>query len=481
MDVNWPQLLQDYGPFALLPFALMAIERIAAKRALDHSLPEKIRNRVYASAWILIFVLCAAVVGFWFQNRPKAKEAMMRGRITGLGVQEQFRGSGPDTANVRVFTYRDPQETERLFWRVFSVDTLDERTQLSLYIDTSAPGSERTRTYLFKANRKFYDDGSEVLLTYDPMREAIVFDDPTTHHPQVLEAISKNPVIARGVESSSSIGHFFEHFPGFAVLLAQAQAAQTRVKPPVNTIIANLDSEDALVRLTARRQLAEVGAAAIPDMDEALVNAGSSYRVRLGVIVAANQMPDFALGFSPAAWCRVWEASQTGDDTLKTQASVLLRRQKKPVNVSSCASRRSAVQQVTASPAQRAPVATQPEVDLVDSTNIGEVINKPPRPPTFEITKPHLISYVRTYHWNNAHGQIGGTIALRNEKGQMFGPWFAYTSSGQGGAPNVNWEVAANQVIPPGKYTVIDSDPATWSWNKESAVGFAIVKGRPVQ
>ena len=35
MDVNWPQLLRDFGPFALLPFAVIVIERIAAKRARD--------------------------------------------------------------------------------------------------------------------------------------------------------------------------------------------------------------------------------------------------------------------------------------------------------------------------------------------------------------------------------------------------------------------------------------------------------------
>ena len=44
--------------------------------------------------------------------------------------------------------------------------------------------------------------------------------------------------------------------------------------------------------------------------------------------------------FSPAAWCQVWSATQTGDDTLKTQANLLLKRQASPINVSACNVRR---------------------------------------------------------------------------------------------------------------------------------------------
>ena len=35
MEFNWPQLLQDFGPFALLPFTVLVIERLAASRARE--------------------------------------------------------------------------------------------------------------------------------------------------------------------------------------------------------------------------------------------------------------------------------------------------------------------------------------------------------------------------------------------------------------------------------------------------------------
>jgi hypothetical protein len=78
-------------------------------------------------------------------------------------------------------------------------------------------------------------------------------------------------------------------------------------------------------------------------------------------------------------------------------------------------------------------------------------MNDPPRALTFQISKRHLITYVRDYHWNNGRGQIAGTIGLRNEEGQLFGPWQAYGSAEQGGAPNVNWEAIRERDAPAGK------------------------------
>jgi hypothetical protein len=44
----------------------------------------------------------------------------------------------------------------------------------------------------------------------------------------------------------------------------------------------------------------------------------------------------------------------------------------------------------------------------------------------------------------------------------------------------VNWRVEPNQVIPAGTYTVLDSDPATWSQNAESrGQGFSDIRGVP--
>ncbi len=107
-------------------------------------------------------------------------------------------------------------------------------------------------------------------------------------------------------------------------------------------------------------------------------------------------------------------------------------------------------------------------VAVSDTMNIAGVYNGPTAPTVFTISSPHLVTYICTYHWNNAQGAAPGTIALQHSDGTVYGPWQVSTRPGQGGVPNAYWEVTPNIVIPAGTYTVIDSDPATWAQNQES-------------
>jgi len=85
---------------------------------------------------------------------------------------------------------------------------------------------------------------------------------------------------------------------------------------------------------------------------------------------------------------------------------------------------------------------------------------------------------ITNYHWNNGQGAIPGTISLRDSSGNTLGTWTATTRPGQGGVPNANWDVRPNVTLSPGTYTIIDSDPSTWSQNSQSNnVGMSVVKG----
>jgi len=119
-------------------------------------------------------------------------------------------------------------------------------------------------------------------------------------------------------------------------------------------------------------------------------------------------------------------------------------------------------------------------VKVLDTMNVAGVYNRPTAPTTFSVNRPHLVTFISTYHWNNARGAAGGTIALQGSDGKTYGPWKVSTRPGQGGAPNAYWEVSPNIVIPAGTYTIIDSDPATWSQNQQSGGrGMAEVKATP--
>ena len=118
------------------------------------------------------------------------------------------------------------------------------------------------------------------------------------------------------------------------------------------------------------------------------------------------------------------------------------------------------------------------EEQLLNIGNVGAVDNNPSRPSVFYLDAPYVITYLYTYHWNYGRGTGPGVIGLRNDRGEVFGPYPAAGSPGQGGVPNAVWEVRVAIKVPPGRYTIIDSEPATWAWNGESSgMGFAIVRG----
>ena len=128
-------------------------------------------------------------------------------------------------------------------------------------------------------------------------------------------------------------------------------------------------------------------------------------------------------------------------------------------------------------PAPAGYTCTGPQVKLLDTSNVYGVQNGG-RPPSF-ITrgKAYCLVSITTYHWNNGQGKLPGTLGLSGTS--TVGPVKAKSSSGQGGAPNVNWFVnfsTAKPVVINGVYSCNDSDPASWSQNQQShGTGFCIV------
>lgn len=117
---------------------------------------------------------------------------------------------------------------------------------------------------------------------------------------------------------------------------------------------------------------------------------------------------------------------------------------------------------------------------ISDNWNKASVENNPSCKPSFTIYASHMITYIDTYHWNYGKGaSVGGTISLKKDDGTIYGPWKVETQPGQGGVPNAWWIVRPNEVIPIGKYTVEDSDVATWSQNQGSnGCGFSKIEGK---
>jgi hypothetical protein len=115
---------------------------------------------------------------------------------------------------------------------------------------------------------------------------------------------------------------------------------------------------------------------------------------------------------------------------------------------------------------------------VFDTFNGGGVGNSPSMATSFTVKSPFMMTQIQTYHWNNGKGSSLGTIALRDQNGRLFGPWAASGTAGQGGVPNAFWTVKPGIELAPGTYTVVDSQPSTWSTNAASGKrGFVQVSG----
>lgn len=124
----------------------------------------------------------------------------------------------------------------------------------------------------------------------------------------------------------------------------------------------------------------------------------------------------------------------------------------------------------------RTPAAiTGEEVEIFNNGNIDGVLNNPVGPTSFTLTRTYRITLIEDYHWNNGKGASAGTIGLRDSSGKVIGTWNVTVRS------NVYWDVRPDIDLGPGTYTVVDSDPSTWSQNAGSSNrGFTIVKGIPI-
>ena len=109
----------------------------------------------------------------------------------------------------------------------------------------------------------------------------------------------------------------------------------------------------------------------------------------------------------------------------------------------------------------------QGPVEALVLNTLGAVRNGPSKPSRFRIDTPVMVKSIMTYHWNDGQGTTPGSIGLQDENGRTVGTWQAYGTAGQGGVLNAYWHVEPGIVLQPGIYTIVDSEPTTWSTNAE--------------
>jgi hypothetical protein len=113
---------------------------------------------------------------------------------------------------------------------------------------------------------------------------------------------------------------------------AQAEQAAKPEQPAFSSydFTVGLESSDAIVRRKTRYALSlQDQSVALPWIDSVLENKSSSYRLRLGVLVALNNMPNLlAESLSPATITAIQGALNDPDDALRNEALGLAKRYK---------------------------------------------------------------------------------------------------------------------------------------------------------
>jgi hypothetical protein len=112
---------------------------------------------------------------------------------------------------------------------------------------------------------------------------------------------------------------------------------------------------------------------------------------------------------------------------------------------------------------------------------VSDFGDSPENPTLFTVNAPIVVAYLENYHYYNG-GHLPGTISLMHSDGTLYGPFQTTGSTGQGGVENAQWFCYPMVILKAGVYTVIDSDPSTWSHNYDSDNrGFTTVEGYPVR
>ena len=88
-----------------------------------------------------------------------------------------------------------------------------------------------------------------------------------------------------------------------------------------------------------------------------------------------------------------------------------------------------------------------------------------------------MIVRITTDHYNKGMGTSGGgSISIKNSKGNVVGTFTAYGKPGKNGTPDAKWVSEPHKLLQEGTYYISDSDMSTWSksfWG----TGFVVVEG----
>lgn len=275
---EWIPSLFTYGPFAILPLLVFVVERILNSRKKHAEQAEKKTYRIlYVSNWIVILGSIVYCVIFWTVTYGGKPEII--GTIENLSNREILATTQADLFLNKKYKTNSVSDYQ---WRLVSDKPFPNGKKVSLTIAVFKPEIEKDGVLItpdpdlweYKLPIESYFYKEEVLLK---RKQNKLFLDHNGTETELKGEPLRNNALPKPDEDSAS----------WAILpVAHAQAAQTSFSPEDFTI--GLESPDIIVRRRARAELANQDPAVILPWIDQVLNGKSSYRLRLGVIVALN-------------------------------------------------------------------------------------------------------------------------------------------------------------------------------------------------
>ena len=304
----WVKLLFTYGPFAILILWVFIIERksrIAMNQATSSQ--AKVLTAVYIVNWLVIFGLVIYSIIAWKQiNIDRTPE--VSGTIENISNSEVLSSNLAD-----LYLHRVRQDNDRYSnydWLLKK--RIEDGETIVFTIDGSKPDSENINDYELPFRSNFYER---------PVRIRREKDDLYLEG-QGQPLPKRKKVIGSPTNPTAKLERSLELFS------TTAYAQTSQAPPTVSDIAIGLESPDAIVRRATREDLANLNQAiALPWIDSVFQDQNSSYRLRLGVIVALNNMTNLhGESLKPSTIVGIQTALSSPDPTLRNEALSLARK-----------------------------------------------------------------------------------------------------------------------------------------------------------
>jgi len=331
---SWSNLLYIYGPFAILILLVFVIERQVRsawrKADNDNKRVQTLFLSLYGLTWVVIFgVAICSIYAWWVINLTRRPQ--ITGTIVSLPNVEILGTTVAD-----LYLHKNPKGGGYSDYDLLLINKDQKQwpdgAKVNLTIQAPRPNSRDDDIYEYELpiRSDFYKTG----VCLKRRQNKLILD----HNGQEIElkggplpsnALPSDAQTNNAAPTSTLIKPTWDLLP---TAYAQAEQYAKNVQPAFSDyeFRVGLESPDAIVRRKTRYALSlQDQSVAIPWINSVLSDNASSYRLRLGVLVALNNMPNL-LGESllPETITAIQTSLNDPDDTLRNEALGLAKKYK---------------------------------------------------------------------------------------------------------------------------------------------------------